>query len=114
MALAGKRREARGEMRCRETAHVVHALRHGGPTYQRSMEVMETPDVASVDTPSRRAPQVLGMEQRFRRNERRKGRDLRLRPQNMEIEDIKTESKQHDRRWEDGHETMQIEHKVHR
>jgi hypothetical protein len=35
-APAGKRREIMGAMGCRETARVVHALRHGGPTDQRS------------------------------------------------------------------------------
>ena len=113
-APAGKSREVRGEMRCRETAHVVHALRHGCPTYKRSMDVIEKPDVEPVDTPSRRTPQVLCTEQRFGRNERRKGRDLRLRPQDTERESNKTESEQHNCRWENGHETMQIEDKVHR
>jgi hypothetical protein len=78
------------------------------------MDVMEKPDVEPVDTPSRRAPQVLCTEQRFGRNERRKGRDVRLRRKDTEIQDMKTESKQHNRRWENGHETMQIENKVHR
>jgi hypothetical protein len=75
---------------------------------------MEKPGVEPVDTPSRRAPQVLCTEQRFGRNEWRKGWDLRLSPQDTEIQDMKTESKQHDRRWKNGHETMQIEDKVHR
>jgi len=113
-ARAGTSREVRGEMARRESAHVVHALRHGGPTYQRSMDVMEKPGIEPVDTPSRRAPQVLCTEQRFGRNERRKGRDVRLRRKDTEIQDMKTESKQHNRRWEDGHETMQIENEVHR
>jgi len=75
---------------------------------------METPDRELVDTPSRCAPQVLCTRERFGRNEWRKGRGLRLGPQDMEIQDIKTESKQHNGRWENRHETMQIEDKVHR
>ena len=67
---------------------------------------METPDGEPVDTPSRCAPQVLCTSERFGRNERRKGRGLRLRPQDTAIEDIKTESKQHNCRWENSHETM--------
>jgi hypothetical protein len=78
------------------------------------MDAMEKPDIEPVDTPGRRAPQVLCMEQGFGRNKWRKQRDPRLRPQDTEIQDIKTESKQHNRRWEDSHETMQIENKVHR
>ena len=54
---------------------------------------MEKSDGEPVDTPSRCAPQVLCTSERFGRNERRKGRDLRLRPQDTEIENIKTESK---------------------
>jgi hypothetical protein len=78
------------------------------------MDAMEKPGVESADTPSHRAPQVLCTSESFGRNEWRKGRGLRLRPQDTERQDIKTESKQHDRRWEHGHETMQIEDKVHR
>jgi hypothetical protein len=75
---------------------------------------MEMPDGEPVDTPSRCAPQVLCTSERFGRNKRRKGRGLRLRPQDTEIQDTKTESKQHNCRWENSHETMQIEDKVHR
>jgi hypothetical protein len=78
------------------------------------MDAMEEPGGEPVGTPSRRAPQVLCTKQRFGRNERRKGRDVKLRRKDTEIQDMKTERKQHNRRWEDGHETMQIESKVHR
>jgi hypothetical protein len=78
------------------------------------MDAMETSDGEPVDTPSRCAPLVLCTSERFGRNERRKGRSLRLRPQDTEKQNIKTESKQHNCRWENGHETMQIEDKVYR
>ena len=75
---------------------------------------MENSDGEPVATPSRCAPQVLYTSKSFGRNERRKGRGLRLRPEDTEKQDIKTESKQYDRCWENGNETMQIEDKVHR
>src|SRR5215467_16125211 len=78
------------------------------------MDAIEMSDGEPVDTPSRCAPQVLCTSERFGRNERRKGRSLRPRPQDTEIQDIKTERKQHNGRWENSHETMQIEDKVHR
>jgi len=50
----------------------------------------------------------------FRRNERRKRRNERMRPLHAEIQGTKTEGKQPNHRWEGGHETMQIEREVHR